>query len=253
MLRASEERHNLAQSLLIITAASLAIMTVFTRDLWAEAKTEPRLMNISNVLSYYGFNGGKFNSAVKIVKDLDFTDELATGEIEGNRSIIDTPEEFITAAYYTPVQITNVAKAKIEKELPHTKQGALELASMWMKKWAISPENGASYQKAIDIIKQKSNITDAEIREYYATAVEKEVMKLGEKHLSKYYSETELRNTILKPIIDYMLNPTTEGLKKIKEIKEIRSLLLDKKDIFYAYGSVMDDLDPEFKKRVNIV
>lgn len=204
-------------------------------------------MNISNVLNYYGFNGGKFNSSVKIVKDLDFSDDLATGEIEGNKSIIDTPEEFITAAYYTPVQITKVAQSKIEKELPHTKDGALQLASMWMKKWAIYPENGASYQKAIDLIKQKSGVNDAEIRDYYAASAEKEIMKIGKKHLGKFYSDAELKNSVLKPIIDYMLNPTVDGLKRINKFHDS---LVDNRLVFSAYGKVIDEIDTDFSSKV---
>jgi len=83
---------------------------------------------------------------------------------------------------------------------------------MWLKKWAESTENAASYQKAIDIIKQKSGLNDTEIRDYYAGAIEKEILKYGKQRLGKFYSKAELKS-FLQPLINYYINPTDANLQ----------------------------------------
>ncbi len=207
--------------------------------------TEVRLMNVNSLLKYYGFKNAEFTPGAK--ENRVVLASIATfGKIEKNASI-DTPEEFITAAYYSPIQISKSAQSKIEKELPHSKDGALSLASMWMKKAAIYPENASSYRKVIELIKQKSNVSDAEISQFYSAAVEKEVMRLGKKHLGKFYSDAELKNTVLKPIVDYMVNPSPKGLTNIRNFQKS---LADNEKVFFAYGKVIDELDSVLGPRV---
>lgn len=236
----TEFLHKHSMRLAVTAAMLIAVMAMFTQKLCAEEKMETRLVNVSNVLSYYGFKGGKFSiSGDSVVDKLPAVDQIKFGKIEGVKCI-DTPEEFITAAYYSQIEVPKSARTKIEKELPRSKEGALRLASMWMKKAAIFPENAAAYSKAIEIIKQKSNVTDTEIRAYYAAAIEKEVLLLGKKYLGKWYKTEEERRALLQPIIDYMLHPTNDGLRKINAFH--RSLTNDRNK-YFGYTKIIDELD----------
>lgn len=56
--------------------------------------------------------------------------------IEGNNVFIDTPEEFIMASYFSPIQIQDIsASAAIEAELPHAEDkkyiAGIKLGMMW--------------------------------------------------------------------------------------------------------------------------
>ena len=104
----------------------------------AHAAEEPRLWgqaDTTNVLTYYGFKNGNFSVKNDHVQMLNITDENNMGNIEKS-SALDTAEEFLTAAYFTPVDIKPSAKARIEKHLPKTKEGVLKLCNLWKLKMA---------------------------------------------------------------------------------------------------------------------
>jgi len=99
------------------------------------------------------------------------------GRIEGAINI-DTPEEFITAAYYSPVEISASARAAINRELPQGREGALRLGAMWLKKSAELPQNAGAYQRALSMIMQRSGVSAQEIRDYYVrTMTDKEAQE----------------------------------------------------------------------------
>jgi hypothetical protein len=103
----------------------------------------------------------------------------------------------------------------IQNELPRDKIGALRLSSMWLKKNAEYPENATSYQKVVDIIKNDCGLTDGEKKDYFAKAVENEVLKHGNTYLGKWYSPKQLKDDICKPIIKYYIDPTQSNKDKI--------------------------------------
>lgn len=179
---------------------------------------EVRLMNMGNIFTAYGMPG-HFVRGHSAIRSIDVKTQLTIGKIEGAINI-DTPEEFITAAYYSPIQISSKAQTAINRELPQNKEGALRLGSMWMRKIAENPENKANYYKAIDIICQKSNVTRAEINSHYAVSIEQEIFNTGKRHLGGLYSNEELRNGTLRPIINYYLDPTEANLKMIAVVAD---------------------------------
>jgi len=209
--------------------------------------TGTTIINTSRYLSYFGFTGGKYNAQASIVSDAEFEDTNNFTSIEGNKNSLDTPEEFITAAYFSPVQIqvTDVSlKASIEADLPHgpdgkpTNEAGLKLAVMWMMKRARNlaesknddgfgvidiPNYDKSYLHAIDTIKEKTGISDQEINAYYTMAIENESVRIAHlpvvfsrevqtvlenKPLSTYYTDDQLKKAIFRPLIKYLIAPT---------------------------------------------
>ena len=183
--------------------------------------TEIRLMNTTNVLRNYGFENGEFSVGKAPIYKLPFKTRVEYGKIEEGASV-DTQEEFLTAAYYSPIKIEYKAQAAIDKELPKGREGALKLAVMWLKKYAeySNQENSNtrydSALKGVEAVKKNSNLTDAEIRQYFTAYIEKEAFELGKKNLGAYYSNAELKS-VVHPIVDYYLNPTKDNLRKLYE------------------------------------
>ena len=212
--------------------------------------TGTSIVNTKNLISYYGFANSQYTSISPIVTKIPKITRREFSGIEGESLLLDTPEEFITAAYFSPVQIqvTDVSlKASIEADLPHgpdskpTKEAGLKLATMWLKKRAEnlaytkteggfgssdSPNYNNSYMHAIDIIKEKTGVTDQEIQNFYAKAIEDEILRIAKlpvlfdssvqtvyinKPLSTYFTDEQLRKTILRPLIKYYTNPTQEN------------------------------------------
>jgi len=203
-------------------------------------------MNISNILNNYGFKGGSFTKAAGIVTDLELEDVTNSSNIEGNKNLIDTPEEFITAAYYSPIQISSKAQTAIDKELPKGKEGAFRLASMWLRKSAENPANKAGYMNALNIIMTRSNISIDEITDYYAKSIEKEIMAKGQKTMGGLYSKDELKNSVLKPLLDYYLNPTDANLNMV-------AMTANKTKDAAKYVDIIIALSPELAHKVTLL
>jgi len=198
----------------LIAAVLLTLLPVFSTT-GAESDfsgMEVRLMNINNILRACKMH--QFSNSSAIVADVDIGDNTGIASAEGEDSIIDTQEEFITAAYYNIKILPANAQKVISAELPKGKTGALRVAAMWMKKRAEEFDSG--YIKAIEIIKEKSGITESEINTFFAAAIEKEVMKQGKVYLGKYYSGEKLKDAV-RPLVEYYINPTKENLEKLDD------------------------------------
>ena len=230
---------------LAITFLAALVLVNFTV---AAHAADVRMPDTGKILAGYGFKGGVFDRGNEKIYEIDDNVWDKIGEFEDD-TIIDTAEEFITAAYFSPIKISYNAQKVVDAELPHNTEGALRLTAMWKKKQATHPENATAYQNVIAIIKEKANLTDDQIREYYNASIEKEVMKLGKKHLGKYYSDDELKNTVLKPIIDYMCAPTPEGLKNIKAMQ--KKVYESRKEVVLSkYCELISEIDPSLSDNV---
>jgi len=200
--------------ILILTSALMIFCAgIYQQHLQARG-SDVRLLDVNRILKSYGFKGGEISFASNSpVHKLDFLSQMTYGAIE-ETGAIDTAEEFITAVYYSPIELSASAKKSILAELPEGKTGALRLAAMWLKKRA--EEDGTGYIKAIEIIKEKSGITESEINTFFAAAIEKEVMKQGKVYLGKYYSGDKLKDAV-RPLVEYYINPTKENLEKLDD------------------------------------
>jgi hypothetical protein len=167
---------------LFFTAVLLCALSVILPATLA-ADENPRMINIQPVIKAYGFQNGKFSAGSSIIEELPFEVQENVGSIEGDE-IIDTPEEFVTAAWLSPVKIEVKdpnAMAVINKELPPGKEGALKLCSMWMEKRAVMrislPEDSskkekmAKYDAIINTLMQRQGITENELKAYYLLAI----------------------------------------------------------------------------------
>jgi hypothetical protein len=147
----------------------------------ASAQGSAPMFDTITYLGYYGFKGGQFNSKESIVSDAEFEDTNNFFAIEGNKDSLDTPEEFITATYFSPVQIQNISYVKkIETELPHNdpKTAGLKLGAMWYKKMVelqfADPSNTqqvANYKLAINTICTRTGVTLDAVKNFYNSGI----------------------------------------------------------------------------------
>lgn len=171
-------------------------------------------MNVNNILKNYGFKNGVFKRSANPVNKLDFNAQMKYGALEKTVTI-DTPAEFLTAAYYSPIKISYKAQTAINSELPKGKTGAMRLASMWLTKMAENPEKAAKYKKALDIIMKKSGVNKYQIAKYYAKSMERKIyaMPLGEP-----LTPTE-QNKVKNLLLAYMVKPTKANARAFKSYK----------------------------------
>ena len=198
---------------------------------------EIRLMNTTNVLKNYGFKDGEFRLGEDPIYKLPFKARVEYGKIEEEASV-DTQEEFLTAAYYSPIKIEYKAQAAIDKELPKGREGALRLGAMWLIKLAEKPENGLQYKKAIDMICAQSNVTRAEIDKYYAEAIRK---KIYETPINSPVTKDEA-NQARELLLTYTLTPTEKNIRQFLGYQ--LQLALDDKNKSTALTSFVDKVSP---------
>ena len=83
---------------------------------------------------------------------------------------------------------------------------------MWLLKTAEYPENAGKYRDAIGIIKQKAGekygvqLTDSEIRTYYADAIKKKVYETPIRLLTK-----DEQDRVRELLMAYLLEPTEKN------------------------------------------
>jgi len=194
----------------------IGFMLLF-RDALVYAEGDERFADINKILTAYGcIENGQYNYGAYIVtKAKLFDSNYDITSIERIKNLLDTPEEFITVSYLKNLHVIEEVRGIINNELPRDKIGALRLSSMWLKKKAEYPENAASYQKVVDIIKNDCGRNDGEIKSYFAKAVENEVLKQGNAYLGKWCLPKQLKEDICKPIIEYYIDPTQLNKNKI--------------------------------------
>lgn len=192
---------------------------------------------------------GRINPTVGDIDD--FSDNIPrehrikAARIERYAAVVDTIRELVTLDYISPVKISisQAARNVISKEIPSGSEGAKRVGSLWMRRIAEDPSNSGKYTRAIRDICETSGVSYTDIRSYYAIAMEKLVFATGKKHLRGLYSNAELKNGILRPIINYYLNPTEANFNKVAETA-YRSRDRAK------YCQVIRDLNPSISTRV---
>ena len=196
-----------------LTITFLAALALVNFTVAAHAD-DVRMPDKVKILTAYGFKGGAYDTNNKVVEEISFgtsTDNRLL-DIDGDRGFADSPEEFITAVYFTPVTINAGAQKIVDSELPRNKEGALRLCSMWLLKTAEYPENAGKYRDAIGIIKQKAGekfgvqLTDSEIRTYYADAIKKKVYETPIRLLAK-----DEQDRVRELLMAYLLEPTEKN------------------------------------------
>jgi hypothetical protein len=180
------------------------------------AAGEERLPDIMKLLVAYGcLENWQSRYGSSLITKAKIFDNYDLASIEADTSLLDTPEELITVGYLSHTRTSFEVRGLIQDELPEGTVGGLRLTSMWLKKMAEHPENTTSYQKVINIIKRHLALTDAVIKEYFAKAVENEILKRGKNYLAKWYSSSQLKESICQPIIVYYIDPTKSNKDRI--------------------------------------
>ncbi len=191
----------------------VALMVVAAAPGILNAGEQERLADINKILTAYRcLEKGKYRLGAPVVTKVslgDYSDGIS--QIEGKKDLLDTPEEFITAAYYSDLDVINEVKDVIRKELPPGKIGALRLGSMWLRKCAEERGNCEKYGVAIDIIKERSEISEQAIHDYFSKAMENEIKALAAANSSTQLPQKTIYNELCQPIITYYILPDNEN------------------------------------------
>ena len=211
--------------------------------LTAESPRTIRLMNVQNLLSAYGFKNGVFQKGHSSINKIDFFEAENYASLEGDKNIIDTPAEFLTAVYYSPIKITPAAQAIVNKELPQGQEGALRLCDMWLRKKAEGNMSCSSCDNAVRLIMTKAELNKDQVIAHFKESIEKEVIKYGEQHLKKYYASNGQLRKDLMPVIKYYIKPTQDNILEIaKAVKKSKN--------YGAYLNTLDSINPAIASRV---
>jgi len=231
----------------LIRALNLILLILLLTPAAAQSKTpgeEIKLPDIKKVMSAYEFKNGEFNTSNKFVSEVMVDDETTIGVIE-NDTIIDSSEEFVTAAFFSQVKIPKNSQSIVDKEFPKNELGAKRLCALWLKKTAEYPENRTKYMNAIAIVKEKAKeqygaeISDESIREYYAEAMRKKIYGTPIKLLTKDEQE-KVRELLLA----YFIDPSEKQGLKFKDFSYSIGIYNPKKGGIIAkfVGSISSEL-----------
>jgi len=184
----------------------------------------PSLLNQIFILKSYGFTAGYYTPGNPLILKVAPNVELEFGRIEAETNI-DTAEEFITAGWFYPFTLKSADRNGLERELPHTKSGALKLCAMWMKKRAENKgmveigekrrDYTSNYNEVTEKIMRVYGLSHGAVDEYYKIAVKDSILKSGNRDLGYAFSSDTLERSVLKPVIDYYLNPGRENFNKV--------------------------------------
>jgi len=202
---------NLKNRIIFIAALILALAASRTAALIAEEKE--RLADINLILTAYGcIKNGKYDYGAYVVTKVSLLGNIDDiSQIEGMRDLLDTQEEFITASYYSHANVIEEVREILETELPPGKIGGLRLASMWMKKSAEDRNNQGKYKTAITIIKERSKLSDSEIKNYFDKAIEHEGNRIAEGNLGARYPQKSIHDELTAPIVIYYREPNKKN------------------------------------------
>lgn len=194
----------------IIMIMSIAILMTMPIQNGLIAAEKERLPDINKILTAYKcLDNNKFNYGAYVVTKVSLLgDPDDISSIEGIKDLLDTQEEFITASFYYKMPVISEVSEIIEKELPQGKTGALRLASLWLKKSAEDRDNYGKYKIAINIIKNKSKLSDGEIKNYFNKAIENEIQKITTENLGAQYTQKIIYNEIITPVSMYYTEPS---------------------------------------------
>ena len=83
------------------------------------ADSSAGMVSVHEALGLYGFEGGKYNPYESRVYDIEYETFDKFAFIEGDEYSLDTPEEFLTAVYFSPIEIGDGhARARLEELYP---------------------------------------------------------------------------------------------------------------------------------------
>lgn len=138
------------------------------------ARADIRFADTSRLLTYLGFASGVIDPGSTGDMQIDYTIETTFGGIEQDRAI-DTPEELITATYYSMPAVSTENARRFDDELPKDATGAFRLCAMWLFKMGENPPLCNQYRRAIQMIIARSKIDVNAVVDYYCNALKKKI------------------------------------------------------------------------------
>ena len=142
--------------------------------------------------------------------------------------MIDTKEEFLTAAYFTPVDVKPSAKARIEQHLPKNKAGVLKLCNLWKLRMAEAPYGRDKYAAAIRLVRKLAsekmgiNVSHDEVEAHYARSIDNKLNSLYDTIRELNSSEQQKTVRLTRA---YLLNPTEDNKIALQEYRSRYNLI----------------------------
>jgi hypothetical protein len=217
----------------------------------SNAAEDARLPDILKILTAYGClerENLRYQHQVVVRGKFLFYDENNIASVEEDKKVLDTPEEFITAAYLSDRKVIDEVQGIMQSELPKGKIGGVRLICLWLKKHAELPDSTDDYRQAVNLIKNKEQLFDAEIKDYFAQAIEKEILMHAQNFLGRWYAPAQLQNTVCKPIIDYYINPVAANRDKMITTGVV--LMNENKDRGEGYIAILAALNNKFASNI---
>lgn len=241
----------------------LSIFSLNAQDEWNDAQAV--LIDTARAMRAYGFSDGTFNAQASIVEKLKSGVVEKVGAFE-NAPVIDTKEEFLTAAFYSKLEPEKPEmKAVISQELSTGSSGARKIGAMWLKKRV---DRGKTYNDVISYISTSSNLTEEQLLAYYREAISAEIDSIVASVMKdiprKYYSyfrdgdpeNTSSENNVnaIDLIKEYYIQPSEGNYKNLvsavryfgkKGTESQRGLVR-----FRAFVSILEELSPHLKEQI---
>jgi len=184
---------------------------------------EPRLINRELIYKSLGMKNGKFDKNHKAVFFINGEPKKGIEKLEGNKSKIDTENEFLTMLFNNRNEtLTMSPKAAdvINKEIPTGKTGFLRISSMWLLGFAEKPTSKANNYKVLTFLSKYSGASIKEMEQYYAKAVK---IKIRETNISSYkgvFLTNKEKQKVKQLLYNYMVKPSNMNSNKYKNYKQ---------------------------------
>ena len=261
-------------------AVAVFCLTLLATQSFGE-KDETRMIDKVKLFNTMGFKKG-FSPIEKIVSNATMNDENGITTIEGDADLIDTPEEFVTALYYSPIEIKDISIRKaLQKELPQGKEGALRLCAMWLEK-AVATRFGNqtneekkklidNYDLIIKTLIKKQKLSQTEVDKYYKTAVVKQIDELVDEEFGKnegtfknidtslYYANgsTELHYKVSRMIengkLVYVVIREAETPIKVQNFNELKKHGFTESEIGYCKDGLLLPIETLLPKQIALI
>ena len=176
----------------------------------------PSLANHRAILDAFNLTEKSFVLFQNLVVNVQLVDHFKAARVEGSPRKIDSPEEFITAAFFTAVPLPKKTMSVLQRELPYSDVGALRLYSLWKRKMAVAPKSSRKYKVIIEKISALFKLSSRDVDRFYSQALESYFMAMAKKTVGDWFDADDLY-PLIHPILSYYKNPHPDNATTIYE------------------------------------
>lgn len=232
----------------------LLVSTVVAQE---NEPTQATYINISRVLMACGVSSASIRVDAEIERNLDAEDIRTIGSFEAGEHI-DTPAEFVTAVFYSKHIPRRIEDHQIlVEELSIGRMGGIRLGAMWLRKRI---DDNQDYDKAIEYIKRKSELSDGDIQSYYRDALSAEVDEaalriIGDSPRKRFtYGEAPSEKNAIDVLKNYYVEPTDSNYKElltaVDALGKADQKIPANRVRFVQFVRIIEKLSPDLRKRI---